>query len=605
MKTVLARLRRCFIGILIFAIVFILWSVWLGVSFSVLRTQVTASADLVRDLDTIGTFLREMGRPTVSSEQWRTLASDSRTALARLDSSGDNYPEVIRFRERATPALEAMSAMRAQVPGADENDANNAMLLYQARADALAGDLDAALIAVRHHQTELSIILATKWTQMNCMAMISCLMAAVLALLFRSFQQTTAIRFNMQEELESSEEQFRSLFEDAPVAYHEMSPDGVIQRVNRAECALLGYHSHQLVGSPVWQFMAPTCREPVREALLRKLAGREPFASLETEFVRKDGSLLVVQMHESGIRNASGEVTGIRSTLLDITAQKRAEQALRESVSMVHATLEATADGILVVDRSRRVVGHNRRFLELWRMPESLIASQDHGPLLNFASEQVEDSAAFRRTVEQLYADPAKETSDTIEFQDGRVFERTSRPQQIGQEIVGRVWSFRDVTAHRKALRELQASEERWQLAMRGSNDGLWDWNAITKEVFYSARWKEILGFEDHELPNTVAEWHARVHPDELPMVMQALQDHLNRQTTFYEVEYRMQAKDGSYRWILSRGQALWDAEGKPTRLVGSHKDITGRKLAEEALRVAKDQAECANRAKGEFLANK
>jgi PAS domain S-box-containing protein len=325
---------------------------------------------------------------------------------------------------------------------------------------------------------------------------------------------------------------------------------------------------------------------------------------VETEFVRSDGTPLVLQMHESGIRNQRGEVSGIRSTLLDITDRKKAEQALRESVSVVNATLEATADGILVVDRMGKIVGHNRRFLDMWRIPESLAASMDDGALFDFVADQVQDLAAFRRNVAQLYAEPARETYDTVEFKDGRIFERCSRPQQIGHEIVGRVWSFRDVTEHRKALRELQASEERWQLAVRGNNDGLWDWNARTKEVFYSARWKEILGFEDRELENTGWEWESRVHPDDLPLVSRQMQDHLNRKTTFYTAEYRLRAKDGSYRWILARGQALWDPEGRPTRMVGSHTDITERRLAEDALRIARDEAECASRAKGEFLAN-
>jgi PAS domain S-box-containing protein len=606
MKTVLARLRRCFIGILLFSILFILWSVWLGVSVNAVQKHVASNVALLKDLSTLGTVLREMGRLPAESEQWQRLEKDCRVAIQVVGTGGAAYPEIQQASQSAAAAVAGMTAIRAQLlrPGASAETTRRQEHLYQAQADAAVTRAEAAVAAVRRRQTELSIVLANKWTQMDCMAVVSCLMAAVLALLFRSFQQTTAIRFNMQEELETSEDQFRALFEDAPVAYHEMDPQGIVLRVNRAECALLGYQPRQMVGKPIWEFVADSCREASREALRRKLAGEEPFSPLETGFVRKDGALLILQVHESGIRNHRGEVTGIRSTLLDITGRKKAEQALRESVSVVNATLEATADGILVVDRAGRMVGHNRRFLDLWRIPESVAASKDNGTLIDFLSAQVEDPESFRKNAELLNMEPARETFDTVEFKDGRIFERCSRPQQIGVEIVGRVWSFRDVTAHRKALSELRASEERWQLAVRGTNDGLWDWNADTDEVFYSARWKEMLGFEEHELKNSSTEWRSRVHPDDLSAVTQQLQDHLDGKAAFYTAEYRLRAKDGTYRWILARGQALWDENGRPTRLVGAHKDITERRLAEDALRIAKEEAECASRAKGEFLAN-
>jgi len=161
-----------------------------------------------------------------------------------------------------------------------------------------------------------------------------------------------------------------------------------------------------------------------------------------------------------------------------------------------------------------------------------------------------------------------------------------------------------DMTERLSAQRRLRESEERWQLALRGNNDGLWDWNAETDTVFYSPRWKEMLGYSDDELPNHTSEWVARLHPEDIDRVRAELQDHLDRKTPYYATEYRIRAKDGSYRWVLARGQAQWNAENQPIRMVGSHTDITERKLEQESLKRAKDQAEAANRAKSEFLAN-
>ncbi|MEB3884916.1 PAS domain S-box protein [Lyngbya sp. CCY1209] len=142
-----------------------------------------------------------------------------------------------------------------------------------------------------------------------------------------------------------------------------------------------------------------------------------------------------------------------------------------------------------------------------------------------------------------------------------------------------------DITERTRAQEALQESEERWQLALRGNNDGIWDWNVETDEVFFSARWKEMLGYADSEIPNQLEEWEKRVHPDDRDWVMQAIADHFNKKTPFYITEHRMQCKDGSYKWILDRGQAVWDEFGRVTRMVGSHTDISPRKQAEAALR--------------------
>lgn len=148
-------------------------------------------------------------------------------------------------------------------------------------------------------------------------------------------------------------------------------------------------------------------------------------------------------------------------------------------------------------------------------------------------------------------------------------------------EIAGYMGCLVDITTQKGTEAVLQESNERWQLALNGNNDGIWDWNIRANELFYSSRWKEMLGYSDHEIENSIEEWSTRVHPDDLPAVMQALQAHLDQSLPFYATEHRMRGKDGSYRWILCRGQALWDETHSPIRMVGSHTDITARKNLE------------------------
>ncbi len=131
----------------------------------------------------------------------------------------------------------------------------------------------------------------------------------------------------------------------------------------------------------------------------------------------------------------------------------------------------------------------------------------------------------------------------------------------------------------------LKEREERLALVIQGTNDGIWDWNLVTNEVYFSPRWKAMLGYADHEIPNRFDEWRRLTHPDDVDCALAELQAYLNGQTPVYQLEHRLRHKDGSYRWFLARGIALRHPDGKPYRMAGSHTDITERKHAEEVIR--------------------
>jgi len=142
---------------------------------------------------------------------------------------------------------------------------------------------------------------------------------------------------------------------------------------------------------------------------------------------------------------------------------------------------------------------------------------------------------------------------------------------------------FREI---RRSAQLLQDSEQRAQFAIEGAGHAVWDWNAPTNEVFYSARWKTMLGFEPHEIGNTLAEWHTRIHPEDLPRVQEEIQRHFDGQSSAYACEYRIRCKDGSFNWLLDQGKVMSRMpDGKPLRVLGTCSDVTERKQADAALR--------------------
>jgi len=178
------------------------------------------------------------------------------------------------------------------------------------------------------------------------------------------------------------------------------------------------------------------------------------------------------RLAERALDVSSSELTEINQRLRQEVAERReAEQKLKHTVSLLTATLESTADGILVVDERRRIKDFNKRFQTLWQIPDSILASEDDDRALSFVLDQLKDPATFLDRVQQFYDDPNAESFDLVEFKDGRVFERYSKPQFVGDAIAGRVWCFRDVTdsvrAHQEQLRLVQQFEETNQQLQR------------------------------------------------------------------------------------------------------------------------------------------
>ncbi|MEZ5335148.1 MAG: PAS domain S-box protein [Methanolobus sp.] len=134
--------------------------------------------------------------------------------------------------------------------------------------------------------------------------------------------------------------------------------------------------------------------------------------------------------------------------------------------------------------------------------------------------------------------------------------------------------------ALQEKTKELEKSHERFIMAVNGSQDGIWDWDMLTNEVFFSSRWKEMIGYKEHELENSFSAFEERIHPEDKQRVIDQLEKYLRKEIPEYKVEFQLEHKDGNYTWILARGTAQWDENGLPYRMSGSHTDITERRMS-------------------------
>ncbi len=267
------------------------------------------------------------------------------------------------------------------------------------------------------------------------------------------------------------------------------------------------------------------------------------------------------------------------------------EAALARERDLLQSVLNSAGKAHLVyLDRDFNFVRVNETYAATCGYrPEEMIG-KNHFALYPHA----ENEAIFRRV---------RDTGEPFEVRD-KPFEFPDYPERgitywdwtlipvkdAGGQVTGLIFSLFETTPRKRAEEALREANERYELVLAGAEAGIWDWDVPGHCIVYSTRWKEMRGFAEGEITNAEAEWSSRIHPDDAPRVMAAVEAHFQGRTPVFDEEYRVQHKDGSWIWIADRGIARRDANGQVLRMAGSEADITARKQAEASLRESEER---------------
>jgi len=387
--------------------------------------------------------------------------------------------------------------------------------------------------------------------------------------------------------LRESEEKYRTILENIEDGYYEVDLRGHFTFFNDPVCRLFGYSKEELTGMNDQQYTDQENAKKLYQTFNRVYKTGEPTKGFGWEIIRKDGTKRYIEASVSLVRNKSGQPIGFRGIVRDVTERKAAEEEVRHALSLLNGTLESTADGILEVDRARKIVSFNQKFVQMWHIPKSIMASQDDDQALAFVLDQLRDPGGFRAKVNELYNQPEAESFDLLEFKDGRIFERYSQPQWVSEQSVGRVWSFRDVTERWRAELALRESEGKYRELTDLLPEMVFETDQTGKLLFANRCAFDTFGYTKEDFDRGLRLFEM-VIPEDRERVAKNIET-LLKEGKVTGNEYTALRKDGT-TFPVWASPNLIIRDDKPVGIRGIVIDIRERKQAEEALRVSEEK---------------
>jgi two-component system CheB/CheR fusion protein len=391
--------------------------------------------------------------------------------------------------------------------------------------------------------------------------------------------------------LEESEDKFRHYLENARDIYFQCNlTTESFDYISPAVTSILGYTPEEFAA--LWRQIESTdagetaASETQREAIAEAhRLNKTDLPTVEAKYRHRNGSIVWLSFVGRIVVDDSGLPIAVHYVARDITHQKAAALALESSEARFRGVFDNTGSGVavyaavddggdfLIMDfnnAAEKMEKASKAHIVGRRVTEVFPGVKEFG-ILDVFRKVWRDGRPVRHPI-KLYKD-----SRIQGWRDNFVFRLPSG------EVVA---VYEDLSLQKQSEAALRESEARWQFAVDGNDLGLWDWNRLTDEVFFSEQWKRMLGYLGNEIGGTLNEWKKRVHPEDLTRTLEELERHLAGDSSIFVSEYRMQCKDGSYKWILDRGKVVSkDDEGRATRMIGTHTDVTERRRMEDQLR--------------------
>lgn len=388
----------------------------------------------------------------------------------------------------------------------------------------------------------------------------------------------------IEEALQRSEERYRFLADNTDDIVTLTDAKNRNLYISPSYFRETGFTMEKLAGTNWLTRVHPDDRALARRNRKENRAGRQ--TTIEIRVARADGSWMWVESTCKPVFGPDGKVDRLLIWGHNITARKKTEEALLESESRFRAIFEQAAVGVAVIDTSTgRFLSVNQRACDIARLTREQMLGTSYRPLCHPDDNRLDDEY-----MERLKAGKIRDFTMEKRYmhQDGSItwISLTVSPLwKPGEEPLRHIAVVEDITGRIKAQFALQKSEERYARAVRATNEGIWERSFAEDKLYFSPRWKALLGFADDELPNDVdVAFYQRLHPDDLPVVEKTRREKLGSFLP-YVLEVRLRVKSGEYRWFQIRAQAEADAEGRPVIVSGSMADITERKHTQDALR--------------------
>ena len=386
------------------------------------------------------------------------------------------------------------------------------------------------------------------------------------------------------ETLLQNEKRFRSLFNNvANISVQGYTAEGNVIYWNKASEKIYGYSEEEALGKSLLDLIIPPfMKEGVKEAVAQMVKTGEAIPAEELQLMKKDGSLVNLFSNHTLI-DIPGRGKELFCLDIDLTELKEKERALLENEKKLKLAEKIARLGYFERDLNTNQAKWSDEIYSILGISKEegakslpKLIEMAHADDRSFFEKEFREALENKTNCERVFR-LIKSDGSTITLHGVWNFaldEETGHHKMFG--------TFQDITERIKSEEKLRESEDRWQFALEGSNDGLWDWNILTDEIYFSKRWKEMLGYDEEDIEPKLDSWKNLIHPHDIDYTFSKAQELTLGKHGIYQSEHRLRCKDGSYKWILDRGKVIKrDEKGNPLRAVGTHTDIHERKMTE------------------------